>query len=235
MNSWMNPWKTNTSLVAASALMLLLTACGGSPPPLPPPPTTTNTGGFYSGSATCGSMIGTPVNPTGPVTAAFSNGATATLNFGYQGASLTGSASFNLPSLGGNTSYTSTSTSSVICLSTVSSSGVQQPGQFNINGGYIYIVANLYSTVPYFIIPQYGLPVLGTGYGGAPTQYAQASGYIAGYLINGTFVSGQAQVTIPQLNYSSGPMYTSNGSTGYNGNTGYTGYNTGYPAYNGYY
>jgi hypothetical protein len=152
-------------------------------------------------------MTGTPLYTAGPILASFSNGASATLNFAYQGAYLTGWVTFTLPSLGGTTSYTATNTTSMVCLSTTSTSGAQNPGQFNINGGYISIGANLSNTVPYTIIPQYGLPVLGSGFGG-PTQYAQATGYITGYIINGTFVSGRAQVTIPQLNYNSGPLQT---------------------------
>lgn len=218
MTGWMNPWKRNTSLAAASAMVLLLTACGGSPPPLPPPPSTS--GGYYGGGgggATCGSALGTPVYPQGPVTASFTNGVSATLNFSYQGSSLTGSASFNIPQLGGQSSYASTNPNSVVCLSTMTSSGSQNPGQFGITGGAYSIQAYLSAMVPYTIIQPYGLPVLGTsGFNGAPVQYAQASGYISGYIINGTFTQGQAQVSIPTLNYNSGAM-----STTYGGYSGY--------------
>lgn len=212
MNVLKNLSKQGRQVATASLLALALASCGGTPPPLPPPPPANGYyGGGGGGATSCGGMVGQPISQ-GPVTGTGANGASVTVTMGVNLSSLTGSVSFYLPDLQGATTYQATSPLSTVCLSTLNTSGQQSPGSYSAG----YIQANVYGTVPVqTIYTQYGaVPVIGTSYGGAPTQYAQAQGSISGYIAGNSFI-GTAYIAIPSLNYSN--VVQTGGYGGYGG------------------
>jgi hypothetical protein len=191
-----NTWK-RSHVIAATALVLLLTSCGGTPPALPPPPA--NNGGFSGGGggvAGCLGVSGTPLWPQ-QIVASFSGGVSANLSLGVNLNNITGTVLISVPAWANN-SYQNGNTTGQLTMCTTA------PGQYS-NGS---VVIPLVGSVPYQMYNGYAS--MGTSvYNGIPTQYAQVTGQLSGYIVNGAFSQGSLtlQLASPLQQYG-GQVYS---------------------------